>query len=159
MRVSEAGLLGPGVAPGCGLLIGIERERRILRPAGDRYRKGDSHGWENLHGERVNTSVLHCGTGGAGDPFRKIDVWIRQSHPVRELVQELVHRMPGAVRYLLRGLGSDSAVTEPASYLLFDSSFCGKLIELGRLNVTAERERFAAFFEVRPAQQAAPVIG
>ena len=50
-------------------------------------------------------------------------------------------------------------MTELASYLLFDSSFCGKLIELDRLNVIAERERFAAFFEVRPAQQAAPVIG
>ena len=47
-------------------------------------------------------------------------------------------------------------MTELASYLLFDSSFCGKLIELGRLNVTAERERFAAFFEVKARNRPHP---
>ena len=32
------------------------------------------------HGDRVNTSVLHCPTSRAGDPFRKVDVlWIRPS--------------------------------------------------------------------------------
>ena len=50
------------------------------------------------------------------------------------------------MRYLLRGLGSDAAVTELASYLLFDSEFCGQLIELGRQDVAAERERIARFF-------------
>jgi hypothetical protein len=48
----------------------------------------------------VNTSVLHCGTGRANDPFRKIDVlWIRPSHLVRELAQDLVRRMPAMVRF------------------------------------------------------------
>ena len=99
------------------------------------------------HSERVNTSVLHCRTGRPGDPFRKVDVlWIRPSHLVRELAQELVHRMPAVVRYLLRGLGSDAAVTELASYLLFDTAFCGRLIDLGRQDVAAERERIARFF-------------
>ena len=100
------------------------------------------------HSERVNTSVLHCPISCADGPFRKVDVlWIRPSHLVRQLAQELIHRMPAVVRYLLRGLGSDSAVTELASYLLFDSAFCGKLIELGRQDVAAERERIARFFE------------
>jgi NTE family protein len=100
------------------------------------------------HSERVNTSVLHCSTGRAGDQFRQVDVlWIRPSHLVRELAQELAHRMPGVVRYLLRGLGSDAAVTELASYLLFDTAFCGKLIDLGRQDVAAERDRIARFFE------------
>jgi NTE family protein len=101
------------------------------------------------HSERVNTSVLHCATESAGNPFRTVDVlWIRPSHLVRGLAQELVHRMPAVVRYLLRGLGSDSAVTELASYLLFDSSFCSKLIEFGRQDVIAERERIARFFGI-----------
>ncbi len=100
------------------------------------------------HSERVNTSVLHCPTGRAGDPFRKVDVlWLRPSHLVRELAQELAHRMPVTVHYLLRGLGSDEAVTELASYLLFDAAFCGKLIDLGRQDVAAERDRIARFFE------------
>jgi hypothetical protein len=38
-------------------------------------------------------------------------------------------------------------VTELASYLLFDTAFCGKLIELGRHDVAVERERIARFFE------------
>jgi len=97
--------------------------------------------------------VLACGpfspSSSANDPFRKVDVlWIRPSHLVRGLAQELVHRMPPVVRYLLRGLGSDSAVTELATYLLFDSSFCSKLIEFGRQDVIAERERIARFFGI-----------
>jgi NTE family protein len=99
------------------------------------------------HSERVNTSVLRCQTGRAGDAFRKVDVlWIRPSQLVRELAQELVPRMPHVVRYLLRGLGSDAAVTELASYLLFDTAFCSQLIDLGRQDVAAERERIARFF-------------
>jgi NTE family protein len=99
------------------------------------------------HSERVNMSVLHCGSRQAEDPFRKVDVlWIRPSHLVRGLAEELAHRLPGMVRYLLRGLGSDAAVTELASYLLFDSTFCGKLVELGRQDVAAEHERIARFF-------------
>ena len=54
--------------------------------------------------------------------------------------------MPGVVRYLMRGLGPDAAITELASYLLFDATFCGKLIDLGRQDVAAERERIARFF-------------
>jgi NTE family protein len=100
------------------------------------------------HSERVNASVLRCGSGRPDDPFRTVDVlWIRPSHLVRGLAEELAHRLPGVVRYLLRGLGSDASVAELASYLLFDSTFCGKLIDLGRQDVAAERDRIARFFE------------
>jgi hypothetical protein len=50
------------------------------------------------------------------------------------------------VRYLMRGLGPDESITELASYLLFEPEFCGSLIELGRADVKAERDRIAAFF-------------
>jgi NTE family protein len=99
------------------------------------------------HSERVNRSVVNCPPND-GHGFREVDVlWIRPSHLVRELAQEFRHRMPGVVRYLLRGLGSDAAVTELASYLLFDTAFCGRLIELGRADVAADRERIARFFD------------
>ena len=100
------------------------------------------------HSEHVNTSVLHHATGNDAQPFRLIDVlWLRPSERVRELASELTHRIPPVVRYLLRGLGPDAAITELASYLLFDPEFCGRLVELGRADVAAERARIAPFFE------------
>jgi NTE family protein len=100
------------------------------------------------HSERVNASVQHHETDDAAAVFRRVDVlWIRPSHRVRGLAEELVHRLPGVVHYLLRGLGSDASVAELASYLLFDSTFCSRLIDLGREDVAAERERIARFFD------------
>jgi NTE family protein len=102
------------------------------------------------HSERVNTSLIHCPTGDPAQPFRPVDVlWLRPSRQVRQLAAELAHRIPPVVRYLLRGLGSDAAVTELASYLLFDQEFCGRLVELGERDVRAERERIAEFFADR----------
>jgi NTE family protein len=100
------------------------------------------------HGERVNTGVLNCPSGAdLGHPFRLVDIlWLRPSGMVREIAAELSDRIPTIVRYLMRGLGSDESVTELASYLLFDSVFCSRLIDLGRHDVAAERDRIAAFF-------------
>jgi len=99
------------------------------------------------HSERVNASVLSVHDAGAANGFRPIDVlWLRPSVFVRQLASELSDRIPAVVRYLLRGLGSDTAVTELASYLLFDTAFCSRLIELGRRDVAADRDRIAAFF-------------
>ncbi len=100
------------------------------------------------HSERVNASLLHCaGTRDAGQPFRLVDVlWLRPSRRVRELAGEFAHRVPRALRYLMRGLGSDPSVAELTSYLLFDAGFCGRLIDLGRADVRAEQARIKRFF-------------
>lgn len=103
------------------------------------------------HSERVNASVLACRVTDTDETFREIDVlWIRPSALVRELAAELSDRIPAVVRYLLRGLGSDTQVTELASYLLFDTEFCSRLIELGRADVAADRDRIAGFFGRTP---------
>jgi NTE family protein len=99
------------------------------------------------HSERVNTSVLRCATGDPAQPFRRVEVlWLRPSRLVRKLASEFAHRIPPAVRYLMRGLGPDVATTELASYLLFDAEFCGRLVELGARDVAAERDRIEEFF-------------
>ncbi|HXJ37587.1 MAG TPA: patatin-like phospholipase family protein [Candidatus Eisenbacteria bacterium] len=99
------------------------------------------------HSERVNASVVTYPVIGTGDGFRRIDVlWLRPSVLVRELASELADRIPPAVRYLLRGLGSEAQITELASYLLFDEAFCGRLLDLGREDVAADRDRIARFF-------------
>jgi NTE family protein len=99
------------------------------------------------HSGRINASVVHVPGVSAAQPFRSVDVlWLQPSLQVRAIAAELAHRIPRVVRYLMRGLGSDEAATELASYLLFDSEFCGRLVELGRSDVTMERERIARFF-------------
>ncbi len=85
--------------------------------------------------------------GDLAQPFRRVDVlWLRPSALVRQLAAEHAHRIPRLVRYLMRGLGPDAAITELTSYLLFDPQFCGALVELGRADVAAEAQRIAAFF-------------
>lgn len=98
------------------------------------------------HSERINTSVLQF-PSKTRDSFRAVGVlWLQPSRQVRAMAAELAHRIPRVVRYLMRGLGSDEAVTEISSYLLFDSEFCSRLMELGRNDVVAERERIEKFF-------------
>ena len=108
------------------------------------------------HSQRVNTSVVGCPTRDRHAPFRYVDVlWISPSQDFGQLAAELSDRIPGVVRYLLRGLGSDDAVTELASYLLFDTVYCERLIEAGRGDVAAERDRISEFFAKAP--DAAPL--
>ena len=101
------------------------------------------------HSERVNRSVLSCRSPDPRNPFRQIDVlWLQPvgRHRCRSPPSSPTH-VPTIVRYLMRGLGSDEAITELLSYLLFDPAFCSRLIELGRDDVLAAKAeilRFAA---------------
>jgi NTE family protein len=107
------------------------------------------------HSERVNTSIIGCSTGDRHDPFRYVDVlWISPSQDFGEIAAELADRVPGIIHYLLRGLGSDEAVTKLASYLLFDTVYCARLIEAGRNDIAAARTRIAEFLSRPPASPA-----
>lgn len=102
------------------------------------------------HSGRINSSVSHYSTQAQVRPFRMVEVLlVRPSERVRELAGSLADRIPPAVRYLMRGLGPDPAITELASYLLFDSVFCSALVDLGRADVAAERDSIEAFFAGR----------
>jgi len=99
------------------------------------------------HGERVNASIRHFPHPDDAVPLREVDIlWLRPSLQVRQLAADVAHCVPRVVRYLLRGLGSDPSTTELTSYLLFDPAFCEPLIELGRADVAAERDRIEKFF-------------
>ncbi|MBW2418343.1 MAG: patatin-like phospholipase family protein [Deltaproteobacteria bacterium] len=104
------------------------------------------------HSERVNESVRRCAQALPGQPFRRVDVLaVHPSEDIGALAHELADRVPRVVRYLMRGLGSDEAITELTSYLLFDPLFCGRLIELGREDVKANRDEIERFF-AEPAE-------
>lgn len=108
------------------------------------------------HSTRVNTSVLRWGGGEGLDDFREIDVlWLRPSTSIGAIAGELADHIPAIVRYLLRGLGSDEATRDLASYLLFDETFCGRLVELGRSDVLAVRGDIERFFArpLRPRRE------
>lgn len=64
--------------------------------------------------------------------FRKIDfVWIHPSIDIGQLAYDHAHKLPPFIRYLLRGLGPSEDSKEIISYLLFDQTFCQKLMEAG----------------------------
>lgn len=99
------------------------------------------------HSKRVNRSILHCPSSDPENPFRTVEVlWLGPSSDFSDIAAELADRVPPIVRYLMRGLGPDEAITELLSYLLFDPEFCGRLIELGRKDATASKPQIEEFF-------------
>lgn len=80
--------------------------------------------------------------------LRPIDfVWITPSKDIGLMAKQNVHQLPFTLRYLLRGLGSKSESSEIASYLLFESDFCKRLIELGYSDAWARKSELESFFE------------
>lgn len=116
------------------------------------------------HSGRVNRSVMSCPTGDPRNPFRLVEVlWLRPSVDVGALAAELAAHVPPALRYLMRGLGTDEAITELLSYLLFDPAFTTRLIEAGRRDVLAAKAEILRFQKagresasLRPARRPAP---
>jgi NTE family protein len=157
--------LGPAIRLGADRIIAIG-VRGVARPATDDGRRRPPPTIANIagvlldavlldaveadveHSGRVNASVLRCASGSDPECFREVDVlWLAPSQSIGAIAAELEDRIPAVVRYLLRGLGSDEATTELASYLLFDAEFARRLIELGRRDVQARREYITEFFK------------
>ncbi len=56
---------------------------------------------------------------------------ISPSERISEIARDYIRNLPRIVRYLMKGLGDQGSINDVASYLLFDSNFCSRLIELG----------------------------
>lgn len=96
------------------------------------------------HCQRVTASLA----GRTTEAFRPIEVmWLAPPAPIAPIARQLMHRIPPLIRYLLRGLGGDTAASELASYLLFHPEYCGRLLELGMEQVRRDRESIARFLE------------
>lgn len=86
-------------------------------------------------------------SGDPFNPFRWIDVlWLTPSVDFGSIAAELSDHVPPIVRYLLRGLGSDAAISELLSYLLFAPAFTRRLVEIGRTDALAAKAEILHFF-------------
>lgn len=73
--------------------------------------------------------------------LRPLDyLFISPSVDIGEMAVQKAHKLPRMVRFLLKGLGSLHDASELISYLLFESSFCADLIEIGYKDGLSRKE-------------------
>lgn len=80
------------------------------------------------------TELLRSSGRAGGDGLRPVDVFmIRPSEDLGEIAAAYEGRLPRALRYLTRGLGTrDAHSTDLLSTLLFDSAYTRRLVDCGR---------------------------
>ncbi len=103
--------------------------------------------------ERINYLMEQAGTDGAHGNARRIEVLtITPSQSLDVMALEHLQDMPAQARALFRVLGVSSDPGRPGggslmSYLLFESSYTKRLIELGYADTMQRNEEVIAFFK------------
>ncbi|MDG0816610.1 patatin-like phospholipase family protein [Bdellovibrio svalbardensis] len=106
-----------------GIELDIERIERINK------------GMQNiLESEREKLSIRPIQT-----------LWISPSRDLSTIAANRSTDLPRMIRYLLRGLGSLEEAGEITSFLLFDTTFCKKLIELGFNDGMRQKDKIKKF--------------
>lgn len=99
---------------------------------------------EHLH--RMN-KLLKAHEGEYKASYRTVDAQlISPSQDIGRMALQKEKKLPGVLRYLLKGLGRVEDASEIISYLLFDSSFCTELMSLGYQDAISHREQIETFF-------------
>jgi NTE family protein len=80
--------------------------------------------------------------------LRPVEVlFIAPSQPIERIAARFIHELPRSVRFILRPTGAlNRSGSNLASYLLFESSFCRALIDLGYQDTMAREEDVRKFF-------------
>lgn len=83
-----------------------------------------------------------------GIQYKPIDyVWISPSVDIGALAASKANKLPRMIRYLLKGLGTLEEANEIISYLLFESSFCTQLIEIGFEDGMKARDQIVKLYQ------------
>jgi NTE family protein len=78
--------------------------------------------------------------------MRRIEtLYIQPSRDIGEIASENASKLPGSVRYLVRGLGSMEEASELISYIMFEPEYCRKLIDLGYQDAIGRKEEIRDF--------------
>jgi NTE family protein len=88
-----------------------------------------------------------------GVTLRSVDVLvIAPSEDLEKIAARHAHHLPGAIRFLLRGLGAFNRYgSNLVSYLLFEKPFCRELIDLGYKDAMHRKEEILRFLDMPPA--------
>ncbi len=102
---------------------------------------------------RVNNTLSLLPPEKAADsPLRAIEVLIVQpSQDIGEIARRHAGDIPWTIRGLLRGAGAWGGGWRVPSYLLFEPSFCGELIDLGYSDAMLRRVEIAEFLRLPPS--------
>lgn len=96
--------------------------------------------------ERVNQIVSKINVNET-IPYKKMDyVFISPSKDIGTIASKHSRKISRVIRYLIKGLGSLDEANELLSYLLFESSFCSELIEVGFQDALDAKEELIELF-------------
>ncbi|MBV8032976.1 MAG: patatin-like phospholipase family protein [Betaproteobacteria bacterium] len=110
------------------LMVDIERLERINRTV------------KLIPPERLADSMVQL------RPVRVL--FIAPSQPIERIAARFIHELPASVRFILRPTGAlNRSGSNLASYLLFESSFCRALIDLGYQDTIARASEVREFFD------------
>ncbi len=72
---------------------------------------------------------------------------LRPSIDLGEVALDYIHESPALLKYLLRGLGTDSESSDLVSYLLFEPGYLNQLSQMGFDDTMARDEEIVTFFK------------
>ena len=109
----------------------------------------DTLDWDAANLSRINHLVDQLPVGAETRGLRHVDLHIlRPSRDIGLIATEFEDRLPRALRFLVRGLGSSgSKSADLLSYLLFESAYISELIELGKHDAEEDWDAIAPFLE------------
>ena len=97
--------------------------------------------------QRINQLSALVKEGSGRSEFKNIPaICISPSEDIGHLARQHAHRLPRLIRISLSTFGTLDEASEILSYLLFDSQFCRKLIDMGYNDAMASKKQILDFF-------------